>query len=60
LKSKLAPLTLKVSTYINKVYIEQLVDVLHKYEEKSLFFYADQSTQKLILGDNTNDLYKSL
>lgn len=56
----MAPLTLKVSTYINKVYLEQLVDVLHKYEEKSLFFYADQSTQKLILGDNTNDLYKSL
>lgn len=42
------------------VNLEQLVDILHKYEEKSLFFYADQSSQKLILGDNTNDLYKSL
>jgi hypothetical protein len=54
------PLTLKVSNSLDKADLEQLVDVLHKYEEKSIFFYADQSTQKLILGDNTNDLYKSL
>ena len=41
-------------------FIEQLVNVLHKYEEKSLYFYADQSQSKLILADNTNDLYKQL
>ena len=60
MKSRVVPLTLKVSNSLDKADLEQLVDVLHKYEEKSIFFYADQSTQKLILGDNTNDLYKSL
>lgn len=37
-----------------------MVNVMHKYEEKSLYFYADQSNQKLILGDPSNDLYRQL
>lgn len=37
-----------------------MVSVLNKYEEKSLSYYADGSQSKLILGDNTSDLYKSL
>ena len=40
--------------------IESIVNALCKYEEKSLHYYVDGSQNKLILGDNTNDLYKSL
>jgi hypothetical protein len=37
-----------------------LVDVLHRYEEKSLGFYTDQDQSKLILADNNTDLYTQL
>ena len=36
------------------------MNVLQKYEEKSLHFYAEGSQSKMILGDSTNDLYKQL
>eukprot|EP00347_Sterkiella_histriomuscorum_P006955 403350798 len=39
---------------------KQIINVLHKYEEKSLGYYVDNNQQKMIFGDSTNDLYKSL
>jgi hypothetical protein len=40
--------------------LDELVNVLEKYEEKSLTFYADGNQSKMILSDSTNDLYRSL
>lgn len=34
--------------------------MLHKYEEKSLHFYVDANSNKMVLADSTNDLYKQL
>ena len=37
-----------------------MINALHKYEEKSLNYYTDNTSSKMILGDPTNDLYNGL
>ena len=36
------------------------MNILYKYEEKSLSYYVDNEPSKMILGDTTNELQKAL